>query len=445
MKVGLFLLLFAPTAVAGPRQDFARGVLERSRGNDPTEWFEKALEADPGAWPLAVEVAGIRRAEGDIAGASALLREFSTAYPERLEVQLAYADFLRESSPGDDLAAKLAGEALEKTLESHPGELAVIRRLFRSYEERGMREKSKELFDQVVARPGAGPALAAAEMARTLFPGNDAEARAQVDAVFEQAMARSPGDPVLARAASEHFRKSGRLPKAVEMLRMHTEAAPTSLKLRVRLGVLLFAAEKGDEGEAVLKAVLEIDPRQGLAHQALAKYYRRLEDPDRARPHAVEALKIRGGDADEFVKLAGELLDGDEPRQARLLLEKGLFHHAEDAAIAVKLAIATRRDESTRDTAAWRFREAEALSGTEGPATEPTFQLEFAECLLESGNTPAAEKRLRTAIKAYGPEEKKETARALRRLAAIWNDEGRNEAAGRALLKRAEGLDPEGN
>lgn len=441
--IPLFALL-PLCALAEPKQDYARGVLERMRGNDPTEWFESALKADPGAWPLVSEAAGLRQAAGDIASASGLLREYSAAHPERLEVQLAYADFLRDSSPGDDLAAKLAGEALEKTLEHHPGELAVIRRLFRSYEQRGMREKSIELFGEVAQRPGAGPALAAAEMARTLFPGEDEEARARVDAVFEQAMERSPEDPVLARAASEHFRKSGRLAHAIEMLQTHAEADPTSLKLRVRLGVLLFAAERGDEGEGVLKEVLEIDPRQALAHQALAKYYRRQEDPDRARPHAVAVLKIRGGDAGEFVQLAGELLEGERPREARLLLEKGLFHHPEDPAIAVELAIATRRDPSTRDGAAWRFREAEALSGEEGPATVPAFQLEFAECLLESGNTPAAEKRLRTAIKAYGPDDKKETARALRRLAAIWQEEGRNESAARSLLSRAEALDPEG-
>ncbi len=443
MRLCLFPVLVSLGLAADPKQDYARGVLERMRGNDPTEWFERALEADGDAWPLVSEVAGLRRAEGEIAGASGLLREYSLAHPERLGAQLAYADFLRESSPGDDLAAKLAGEALEKTLEHHPGELAVIRRLFRSYEEREMREKSLGLFDEVAARPGAGAALAAAEMARTLFPGDDAEARAKVDEVFEKAMARTPGDPVLAREASEHFRKTARLPKAVEMLEAHVAADPTSLALRVRLGVLLFAAERGDEGERVLKEVLEIDPRQALAHQALAKYYRKLDDPDRARPHAVEVLKLRGGDADEFVQLADELLDGDRPREARLLLEKGLFHHPEDPAIAVDLAIATRRDPSTRGEAAWRFREAEALSGTDGPATKPDFQFEFAECLLESGNTAAAEKRLQSV--AHTTEDAPQLARALRKLAGIWQAEGRNESAARSLLKRAEALDPKGD
>lgn len=443
MRVCWFLL-FIPLSVLGDsKQDYARGVLERSRGKDPTEWFERALEADPGAWPLVSEVAGLRQAAGDIAGASSLLREFSKEHPERLDAQLAYADFLRESSPEDDLAAKLAGEALEKTLERHPGELAVIRRLFRVYEQRGMRERSMALFEEVVERPGAGPALAAAELARTLFPGDDEEARARVDAVFERAMARTPADRVLARAASEHFTNSSRYGKAAEMLEAHVAADPTSLELRVRLGVLFFAADRGEEGERVLREVLEIDRRRARAHQALAKYYRLQEDPERARPHAVAVLKIRGGDADQFVKLSDELLDDDRPREARLLLEKGLFDHPEDPAIAVKLAIATRRDETARSGAAWRFREAEALSGTDGPATEPAFQLEFAECLLESGDTPAAEKRLQTAIKAYGREDEVEMARALRRLASIWQEEGRNEAAARSLLRRADALDPE--
>ncbi|GAA5479537.1 beta-barrel assembly-enhancing protease [Haloferula helveola] len=438
----MLMVLAAGPLMADPKKDFARGVLEEAREGDGSQWFEKAREEDPDAWPLVERVALARAGAGDVEGASTLFREFATEHPERLGPQLAYADFLRNSSPGDDFAAKLAGEALERTLEHHPGELSVIRRLFRSYEQRGMRQKSIELFDQVVKRAGAGPALAAAEMARTLFPGDDEKARTLVDEVFLKAMERSPADPVLAKAASEHFRKTSRLPQAVEMLEKHVAADPTSLELRVRLGVLLFAAERGDEGVEVLKQVLEIDPRQGLAHQSLAKYYRRSEMPEKARPHAIEALKIRGGDAGEFVQLAGELLDDQLPRDARLLLEKGLFDHPENAEIAVKLAIATRRDESTRGSAAWRFREAESLSGTDGPATEPAFQLEFAECLLESGQTEPAADRLRTAIRGYGAEQGVEVARAYRRLADVFRQQGRSEAEIRPLQKRADELDP---
>lgn len=423
--------------------DFARGVLEEARGNPGDEWFDRAFEQDPDAWPLVQRKASRLFGKGDIAGASTLYREFSSSHPERLEAQVAYADFLRESSPQDDFAAKLAGEVLERALEEHGESLPLIRRLFRSYEQRGMRERSLELFEKVAAGKGSGSALAAADMARTLFAGDNAEARERIDKVFGEAMKRSPEDSVLARAASEHFRQSGRLKEAVAVLEKHAGAAPSSLELRIRLGILLFAAKEDERGEACLKEVIQIDPRQGLAHQALAKFYRRQEDLEKARPHAVEALKIRGGDPSEFLELAGELLELERPRDARLLLEKGIFDHPDDAEIAVKLAIATQKDESTRDQAAWRFREAESLSGVDGPATQPDFQLAFSDYLLESGQTQAAESRLQTAIKAYPKEAKEETAAALRRLAGIWQDKGRNESAARALLQRANELDPE--
>lgn len=225
------------------------------------------------------------------------------------------------------------------------------------------------------------------------------------------------------------------------MLRMHVAADPASLELRVRLGILLFSDKRIDEGEKELLEVVEIDPGQALAHQALAKSYRRRERPDLARPHAAEVLKIRGGDAGEFVGLADEFLAADLAREARLLLEKGMFHHPDDAGIAVRLAIAVRRDPSTKEKAARFFREAESLSGSDGPATEPEFQREFAEVLLEQGKSRPAEDRLRAAIRAYTAEEKREMASAMRRLAEIWRSENRNEEAAGALLKRAELLE----
>ncbi|MEM1084853.1 MAG: tetratricopeptide repeat protein [Verrucomicrobiota bacterium] len=439
----MLLLALTPSLVAGPKEDFARGVLEEARGNDGLEWYEKALEADPDAVPLVSKVGDLRFAAGDVEGAAEVYRGFAERRPDEVGPQVAYADFLRSAAPNDDYAAKLATEVLERALNTTPNDLRIIRRLFRAYEQVGEREKSLELFDRVKAGEvsGGNPALAAADMARTLFPSDDEKVRDALDGIFRTALERQPADRVTARAASEHFRKSGRIDEAIEMLEIHTAADPSSLDLRIRTGVLMFVRERHEEGEALLQEVLKIDPRKALAHQSLAKLYRRQEKPDEARPHAAEVLKIRGGDADEFVSLADEFLEAGMPREARLLLEKGLFDHPDEPGIAVKLAVATRRDPDTRSGAARLFREAEALVGDDGPATEPEFLIEFAECLLEAGETTAAEDRLRAAIERYPREAKREQAAALRRLAGIWNAEGRNEAAARALLKRAEALE----
>jgi predicted Zn-dependent protease len=290
--------------------------------------------------------------------------------------------------------------------------------------------------------PGHSQTLAAVEMARTLFPKDDAEARERVDGLFRRACDHQPANPVLARAASEHFRTSGRLPEAIEMLAAHTAADPSSLALRIRLGILMLAAERTEEGEKALLDVLAIDSRQALAHQSLAKLYRKLDRVSEARPHAAEALKIRGGDPSEFVALADEFLAADLPREARLLLEKAVFFNPSDAALLVKLAIAARRDPESRGAASRLFREAESMSGQDGPAADPEFLREFAESLLEGGQTKAAEERLRLAIRAYPAEKKKETAAALRRLAGVWTAEQRNTEAANALLQRADSLDP---
>lgn len=427
---------------ASPRVGFARGVLAEQRGDDDAAAaaFERARAADPDALPLMLRVATRRQAAGDLAGASTLHREFAERHPERLDAQLLYADFLREASPDDDFASRLAGEVLDRALQRFPGTLALLQRRFRVHEALGERERSRALFEQVAARPD--DALAALEMARTLFAKDDAAARDRIDTLLRDACRRRPGDRALARAASEHFRTSGRLPEAIDTLAAHAAADPSSLELRVRLGLLQLAAERTAEGEATLLAVVAIDPRLALAHRALAKFYRQRERAAEARHHAAEALHVRGGAPADFLALAEEFLAAGQPREARLLLEKAAFRHPADPALAARLAVATRRDPDRRATAARLFREAEALSGPDGPAADPVFLQEFAEALLESGQTAAAEDRLRLAIRRFPADRGRETAAALRRLAAIWQEGRRHEEAARALLQRADALDP---
>ena len=145
MKPAALLYLAASlTAGASPRLDFALGILAGQRGDTVAEAaaIAKAREADPAAFPLMVRVAGERQTAGDLAGASTLYREFAAAWPERLEAQVAYADFLRESSPDDDFAGQMARETLEKALERFPGELGIQKRLFRIYESLEQRDRS---------------------------------------------------------------------------------------------------------------------------------------------------------------------------------------------------------------------------------------------------------------------------------------------------------------
>jgi Flp pilus assembly protein TadD len=427
-------------AVEDARVEFTLGILEEIRGvATAAAHFEKARLADPLALPLVQRAVKQRLAAHDRAAAVKLFRDLATARPEDLEVQLLFADFLTEQAQGDTIAVKLATDTLVASLEKYPGSPEVIRRLYAIYQTSDLAAQATKLLDQLTLGDPAS-ALLFATLTRGASEAEATANREKLDRHYLQALASRPELASLARSASDYFRESERPDLAVEVLEKHLAAAPSSLDLRTRLGVLFFAAKQDERGEAVLKQVLEIDPKQALAHQALAKFYRSHEKPALARNHASELLKLRSGSADEFLKLAAEFLVADDPRSARLLLERAVFAYPDHLQMLQKLAIASHRDPTTQDLAPRLFRQAEAAKlGME--KLEPAFLIEFAAALIAQGQSQAAEERLRTAIRAYPPEAKKETAAALRQLASLWESENRNTEAAKALRQRADGLE----
>lgn len=439
---GILLILMALFArAASPRLDFAFGVLAESRGQDAEagRLFEAARQADPTALPLVRRAVGARLEEGNRSAAVKLYRDLAIARPDALGIQLAYADFLQENGRGDSMAMKLAAETLDAALAKNPGNPEVVRRLFQLASSAGNKTRQRTLLEMLPVDDPAATALFAS-LAKSMSDATDADALAELDRRFLESFEAHPGDPGLARAASDHFRNTKRPDRAIEILQHHINIAPSSLDLRTRLGVLYFTAKRDTEGESTLLEVLAIHPRQALAHQSLAKFYRLRDKPEPARFHAGELLKIRGGSPTDFLNLADEWLVAENPREARLLLERAVFEHPDNPKLADKLAIATRRDPETRDQAARLFREAEAAQPADKKST-PEFLIESAEALISEGQSKAAEERLRSAIKAFPPEAKKETATALRRLAQLWETENRNAEAARALRQRADTLD----
>ena len=430
-------LLGAVATAGNPHVDFAFGVLAERRGDDAraAELYESARVADPTAGPLVRRGVSRLLDEGNRSAAVAMFRDYAAARGDDPSVQLEYADFLVNQGRGDALAEKLAVETLDRVLASHPGSPPAVQRLASLVPDRAA-ELAASLADD---DPAA--AMLFASLSRGLHDGDDVEARAEVDRRFLKAVDAHPRDAALARRASEHFRTTKRTDEAIHVLRTHADAAPWSLDLRARLGVLLFTAGRDDEGRGELEKLLVIAPEHKLAHQALAKHFRKAGDDEMAMRHSAELLRIRGGDPDEFVKLADEFLAAEQPAKARILLEKAAFDHPDDFSILRALAIATRRDPATRSRAPRLFREAESLLA-EGETPDPAFLSESAECLIEAGQSKAAEERLRSAIRAMPADAKQETATALRRLAGLWEAGNRNTAAAKALRQRADALDP---
>lgn len=433
-------LLFAvapPAAAQNPRLEFARGVLEASRGEKEAaaRSFESALLLDPGALPLVDRVSAIRLDNGDVAGATRVWRDIAARKPDDARVQLSHVDFLKTAGRHDALAKQLRAAILEHLLSLNPADPPVIERLFQLRMESGDTESARSLLDGLPLHS----AMLYASLARSAYDAGDARMLENIHSRFQGALELAPDDPALARAAAEHYRTNDRMEDAIAVLERHTRAAPWSLALRARLGVYQFAAKRDEAGRATLEELLEIHPRHVLAHQSLAKFHRLRGNHAEELHHSSELLKIRGGSPSDFLDLAGKWLDAERPREARLLLEKAVFDHPENASLARSHAIACRRDPETRKSSSRLFREAAELDA-ENP--EPDFLIEAAEASLEEGQSKQAEDHLRAAIRAYPPEAKKQTAAAMRRLADLWVSENRNPGPAEALRQRARALDP---
>jgi predicted Zn-dependent protease len=419
------------------RREYAKAVLSAVRNDDAQRIAheEAARLAHPTAGFLVSRSASRALEAGDVKSASTLYRELAKAHPDSLNAQFLYADFLRSQSKDDDFALNLAVETLEAMLPKNQDRPDLLERLLRLYEQQGKRGKSQALYDAYMKLPQADPAVAA-KFSRTLHDIDDEKNRAQLDTMYRNRMEESPRDPVLARAASEHFRSTKRLDEAIRILEIHTKAAPSSLDLRVRLGILQLSDKRVEQGEKTLLDVLEIAPSQFLAHQSLAKLYTKQEKIEPARHHRAELLKIRGGEIDEFRDLGQAWIEANEARRARLLLEKAVFHHPKDVGLAYLYAIANQRDPETQKTAFTLFEAAAKLS-TE-PITEPLYLLGSAEAYWNAGKAELAESALRQAIKLYPPEQKKDSAAAMRLLATWWQQQNKNVEAAKALIQRAE-------
>ncbi|MBG7608818.1 MAG: tetratricopeptide repeat protein [Verrucomicrobia bacterium] len=427
---------------AGSLLDFSYGKLEdlRGNGNKAKEFYSKAHSADPTAMPLVRIMSRLMLDDENRAGALKVYQDAIAARPNDDSILVEYGDFLGDVGRGDAIADRLRKDAYSKFLESRPGTFVAVERMIRFLREKGDGNSARELLESL-GNESPDAVRYYVSTTKSLYDSRDEEAGIRIDRRFESALKEHPEWEGIARKASDHFRETGRMDRAIEVLDQHLEVRPSSLDLKIRQAILMFSSKLYDQGVAILKEVLEIHPKKALAHESLAKYYRREGLKEEARTHAAELLKIRGGSPEDFLELAGEMVEDGDIRSARLLLEKAAFDHEDDANLMMKLAIVTAKDPETKNRAARLFEEAERLLAGDSDEMDPAFMIASAKELVAQGQVKAAEDRLRTAIRNFPKSAKKQSAAAMRALAEIWTSEGRNQDAAKALIKRAEAME----
>jgi Tfp pilus assembly protein PilF len=426
---------------AGSLLDFSYGILESLHGDDSRAngYFESAYAADPTAMPLVNLMVRMKMESGDKLGAIGIYEKVISERPDATEIRIEYGDFLGTIGRGDALADRKREAAYQAVWEAMPGQVLPTERLIRFAREKGDDDKARAWLEKLDLDSQEAVNLYVTNT-KSLYDSKDEAAQRRIADCFRKALGDHPEWAGTARAASEYFREAGNLKEALRMLEIHTTAVPSSLDLRIRKGILHFVAKEDEAGIKALKDVLIIHSRKALAHESLAKYYRKSGRMDEALYHSAELLKIRGGTPEEFEQLATDLLHAGKSRDARLLLEKAVYNHPDNVRLMTQLAVAAVRDPESKHSALRLCREAENMM-TEPSRMDPDFLLEFARELVAQGQNKAAEERLRNAIKTFPKTATRETADALRALAGIWNAEGRNADAARALISRAEALE----
>lgn len=440
-RIPVLILVVATGVHAGSLLDFTYGALEEARGNGETArvHYQSAYQKDPTSLPLVrLEVERLL-SENDRGSAFGVYEALLGSRSDDAMLWVEFGDFLARVGRGDGLADAKRIEAYETVLELLPGDYLPVERLIRFSREKGNDDRARELLEELDLDTPESVRYYVSTT-RSLYDSRNEDAQARISDCFSKAMQNHPEWADIARAASDHFRGKGDVEKAIQILRQHVEVRPSSLDLRIRMGILMFVVDRDSEGVKILGDVLEIHPKKALAHESLAKHYRGSGMLEKARHHAAELLKIRGGSAGEFIELSEEMLDAGEVRSARLLLEKAAFDFPEDAELMMKLALAIAKDPETKDDSARYFREAENMLGNPADMS-PEFLLQSARELIAQGESKAAEERLRNAIRNFPPDAKGESAAAMRELAGIWISEGRNLDAAEALKKRAEALE----
>ncbi len=113
-------------------------------------------------------------------------------------------------------------------------------------------------------------------------------------AAFEKALAMSAGHPAPVAALAETQQKLGRFAEASKTIESHLDKIPAAeaLALRVQLGGLYRRLGKHDEALAVLRLVLQKDPRSVGALSELAQVYAAKQKPELAEFILKKALEL---------------------------------------------------------------------------------------------------------------------------------------------------------
>jgi tetratricopeptide (TPR) repeat protein len=271
----------------------AAGAAQCYRLDEAFDWLELLLEQEPGNVPALLKRGQMFASVGKTDAALENYRKAVECEPEHYKARLRLAETLL----GQKEAEEAAGH-FERLNQRYLGRAAVLLGLARCRLQQGHRDEAVRLLDELLAgHPDDGAALfergrldlnagrlAAAEerlrRAAALLPA-DNEVNYQMALCLQ---GREKHDE-----AEAYLRKMKQI--EADLKRLKEEVYPLAFKNRsdpaprVEAALICMRNDQEQEGLRWLYGALQIDPNYRPAHDALADYYERHGDAERARAY----------------------------------------------------------------------------------------------------------------------------------------------------------------
>jgi len=253
------------------------------------KWIELRPESVK-AWKAHAEI--LERLRRTNAAVDALRRVVELS-PEDRKARLDLARLILETRQSPDEAAKHA----EWAVQSDPRDATALIQLAACREAQSRTEDAIAILDRVIAEfppdPTAYHIRGRLEMARNAtsalpFLRKAAELdRSNPDTLYSLFLClQRAGTPEQAAEAEKQWRRcSDDLRRARELGRV-ISASPHDPELRREMGELFLRNGRDAEGLRWLESALREDPNHASTHRALAEYYERIGQPERAAHHS---------------------------------------------------------------------------------------------------------------------------------------------------------------
>lgn len=424
---------------------FAAGVVHDARAEPDLalEEYRRALEADPGNEPLAMEVARRYLQQRQPDEAISALR-LTLDRKEASGLAFAWLGLAREMKEDHVGAEKAFSESVRRSPDQFPGYRGLTQRAY--FAKDG--EAALEVLDRAARQKDAG-AVFYVDLADMLAQGvrqevltND-QVRERIKQALDLAAAAQPEAPELLRRMADLYRAGGFAEEAIRSYeQLLSEAKPENPVLRAILHEQLYhlytQTRQAEKAGAQLKGLLELNPTNPRAYLLLAQF----SIQQRAYPQAAEYLRrmllVNPEFEPAYYELAALQITVGRPEEALTTLRQARERFKDNFALEFYTALAHAASEEYAGAVRY-FGSAEILGKVDSPERlDGFFYFQFGSACERARDYEQAAAHFRKSL-----ELDPENPVTLNYLGYMWADLGENLDEALGLIQQALEKEPD--